>query len=369
MKRFIALWSLFGLLLACILVGYATVRQAGANTSLDGLLAAQSRTPALLALDAAALYILVSCALFTFQQRHVVFGVGEVHRLREEHQTQLEAMLTNTAKLEQTNADQADHLTEQEAEIVAQQERIQGLTAQTASLRAEIDARQEAFEVEARRLTEQAFRALSGQVDANARQLDAVNLALSYHRSELQLLRRSQREIDSGSETEQVARLSPTELTAIAAPDLDGALVHSNENAEPAALPVTAVVSVSTLNAPSTVIQQTLHFGVFPKVDTPTVEAVDPNPDDPSGSTEVSTLVSQEESMFLLAPMPEHSDLPSSLPISSNHLNTPQDHSDPLPPPLVSAPNVPAPNQSLTDTPAPNAPPTPIAPTGWQRKL
>ncbi len=51
------------------------------------------------------------------------------------------------------------------------------------------DAWHEGFEGEARRLTEQAFLALSDNIESNAMQLEAVNLALRYQRAEMQAVR------------------------------------------------------------------------------------------------------------------------------------------------------------------------------------
>jgi hypothetical protein len=228
MKRSTALILILGILGVCGLVVYATIAQSGGNGAAEAWLAAQRQTPALWALDAAALYTLLLSVSYSGQAGRLQSRSTQVERLHDEHRAQLEAMLANTEKLEEISARQEDQIATQVEKIASQEEAIRILSEQAAvsqqenaNLNAEIDARQEAFETEARRLTEQAFRALSGQVDANARQLDAVNLALQYHRAEIRQLRHGLRAVQPGLQPAHVARLTPAEISAITAQEID----------------------------------------------------------------------------------------------------------------------------------------------------
>ena len=89
------------------------------------------------------------------------------------------------------------------AQIAVQTATIADLTAQVAALQTELDANRTAMEGEARRLTEQAFRALTDQVELNTRQLDTANRMLQYHQVELQQLQNELRAAHSGSGTPQ----------------------------------------------------------------------------------------------------------------------------------------------------------------------
>src|SRR5262249_32977504 len=150
-----------GLLVALALIGGATAVQTGNSGNINTWLEAHKHTPLLWMVDGCALVIFIGIGLFgaafaSFQEH--------VQQLSEEHSEQLNKLIERTEELSQLNADYSERIT---------------------GLEAEGEDREQAFEAEVHRLTEQAFHALQGQVEANARQLDAVNLAMQYQRAEL----------------------------------------------------------------------------------------------------------------------------------------------------------------------------------------
>lgn len=168
MKRRTALYILLGALFVVFLIACATALQTGYSRDPAEWLRAHRTTPLLWLIDFSAVYALLLTRLLIVSDKFCVNQSQELMRAREEHHMQMDELLVQTEELEKTNAQN--------------QEKIEALEAADAT-------RQESFEQEARRLTEQAFRALQSQVDAHTRQLEAVNLALQYHRAELKQLR------------------------------------------------------------------------------------------------------------------------------------------------------------------------------------
>lgn len=173
---------------------------------------------------------------FAAQTRaHAVLAADQI-RMQEEHHRQVEALIGRNEQLEKQDADRAEM--EQEHQDMIQ------------SLEKELEDQQRMYQEEARRLTEQAFRSMQSQVDANSRQLDAVNLALQYQRAELKELRHVFRLSRPSLESQQIARLTPAEMAAITGD------THLSLTDEPAADSGETTVSVYTDTQQSPV----LHF-------------------------------------------------------------------------------------------------------------
>ena len=122
------------------------------------------------------------------------FHKGQMLSLREENRKQMEGLLAHTDELES---------------------RCRTYQDQIAGLDAAAQIRDRELEAQARRLTETAFQALQGHMEANGRQLEAVNLALQYHRAEITQLRHGLNSVHSISEPDRIARLTPAEIDAI----------------------------------------------------------------------------------------------------------------------------------------------------------
>jgi hypothetical protein len=182
---------------ALLIVLVATGVQTGGSSDVGEWVRAQGKTPLLWVIDILAVIIALGIGLLG----EIQSNYRENMRMHdEEYSKKMTAMLDHTTELAKINDEYAD---------------------QIASLEAAASARQEALEEEARRLTEQAFRALHGQVEANARQLDAVNMALQYQRGELRELRHGFRTLQSPEEASATPRLTSAERAAIAGPEPD----------------------------------------------------------------------------------------------------------------------------------------------------
>lgn len=219
-----ALFLHFVVLLACVVL--ATWLQVNGTLNPTFWLRAHQETRTLWALDGFALYAFLAFALVGQRLTDRLRQQEEAKRvLQEEHHRQLDATVHNSERTEKINEEQSERLAQLETlnqNQAKQLEELEALRKEQAErlTQWEIEAQsgKEAFEAEARRLTEQAFRALSGQVEAQARQLDAVNLALQYHRAELTHLRHTVREAPSGLEPAEIARLSPAEINLLQGP-------------------------------------------------------------------------------------------------------------------------------------------------------
>lgn len=231
---------------AAALICAATVLQAGSSFETSALMTAQRHTPALWLLDAAmALSLVQTAILLQLRQKEQ----SRLERLRHQTQDQIEALTRSVESRDRVNTEQTERLDD---------------------LQQELNARREAFETEARRLTEQAFHALSGQVDANTRQLDAVNLALQYHRAQLQQVNQGVRLLKSGSEAPRpFPILTPDEIAAIEGRELPEAIhrpvlrEEALSTIDPAPQDVAGSVwSSSTQNAPSTIVSTAGNFPV-----------------------------------------------------------------------------------------------------------
>lgn len=179
MKPRYTFYIVLSVLFALFFVGCATALQTRYSSYPADWLHAHRVYPVMWLIDLCALYTLALSGYAIRYQRLVQLQSREMLRLREEHLQQLDELTAQAEELEKTNAAYAEQAT---------------------SLNEEKKALQSTFEAEARRLTEQAFRALQGQVDANTRQMEAINLALQYHRGELKELRHNLRHVHPSSE-------------------------------------------------------------------------------------------------------------------------------------------------------------------------
>lgn len=191
MKQRTPLYAFLSVLFAFFLIACATALVTGYSHRPADWLEAQRR-PILWLVDFSALYTLVLVAFFVVYERMARLQARELLRLREEHHAQLEQMTA--------------HMNEADRGMEEYEDKIAQMKEETHQMR-------EGFEAEARRLTEQAFQALQGQVEAHARQMEAINLALQYHRGELRELRHNMRLIQATPAP--VVRLTPEELAAL----------------------------------------------------------------------------------------------------------------------------------------------------------
>lgn len=195
------------LLIAAFVIG-ATIVEASNSLNPQAWYWAQRQLPLLWIVDAFALAALVPVCGFAAAQNRLHRRAEETARSRDEHQAQLERMIRGAEHAHQTNAEQADT-------IAALQNTLARLSAKLETVEANGQARQQALETEARRLAEQAFAAVNGQVEANTRQMEAVNLAMQYQRAEIKQLRQGVRVIQRHHDVFHVAQLTPDELAAI----------------------------------------------------------------------------------------------------------------------------------------------------------
>jgi len=184
-RQRIILQAILGCLIALMVVACATAFHTNYDTDILAWIRAHQRTPLLWLIDFCALYsLLLTLALLNARQSGATQAEGLL-RLRTEHHVQLDAMVTRAEELEDAN---------------------EGYRERIDFLESEVD-----------RFKERALEAMESAVQANARQLDAVNLALQYHRAELSQLRHGLRAIQPPAEPAQVAQIAHAERAGIAA--------------------------------------------------------------------------------------------------------------------------------------------------------
>src|ERR1700722_12720984 len=113
------------------------------------------------------LCVVLTVAQYALAARQAGSASLRIEELRADYQTQLKTATQKARQHEPDSTDRTAQIRSLEAELVARQKEIE-------TLRAEADSQRQVFEAEARRMTEQVFRALSGQVEAHSRQLEAV---------------------------------------------------------------------------------------------------------------------------------------------------------------------------------------------------
>lgn len=276
MKNRAAIHFLLSATMAVMLIVCATAFQTNYSTRPEDWIEAQ-RQPILWLVDFTAVYTLILMAALSRTQQLAFRSEDEKHTLRQEHQNQLESLIVQAADLEEKN--------------VGQEERIEELKGERAATHSEAA---QAVATASNLLTEAGFRTLQAQIEAQARQLEAVNMALQYHRVELSQLRHGLRAIAPNGEIPPMSALPLPELPhligkaaiapvlAIDAPatpefssdssaeDKGESEVAPAETAPEPHLPTEERKPFfdPTVNARSTIVHETTDFEVAPKEST-----------------------------------------------------------------------------------------------------
>src|SRR5262249_12927522 len=161
-----AVYMSFSVLIALLLIGSATLIQL-VQTRLPSAdaanwIQAQRTTPLLWLVDVAAfslLFMMFRAGAEVARSQELARGHAELAaeqlRQQEEHHRQVEALIARNV-LQEKQLAEMEEINHERAVMIG-------------SLEAEAENRQREFEAEARRLTEQAFRALQGTVEAQGR--------------------------------------------------------------------------------------------------------------------------------------------------------------------------------------------------------
>jgi hypothetical protein len=165
MRNRTPLYAITGLLIGIVLVCASTNLAAGNRHTARAWMLAQQKNSLLLMIDGCAVIIFLGSSLVGA----AIQGLQSATASQSDESTRHIAVLTETVQdLFQLN---------------------NGYLSRLEALEQAGDAWHDGFEDEARRLTEQAFLALSDNIETNALQLEAVNLALRYQRAEMQAVR------------------------------------------------------------------------------------------------------------------------------------------------------------------------------------
>ena len=242
MKQRILPFLATGVLLALTSASLAAWLQAG-NSGAAGWLHAHITTPALWIVDG--LSLLVAIAFVYIGALRISLGnqMKEVRRIREEHTGQLDALITQSESLEVQNSALDAQCVENARQIAEMEEQARTRNAE--------------FDRETRRLTEQVLTAVRSQTEANAQQLQAVNMALRYQRSELRQMRHGLNEVKAVTGPAQIARLSPAEFAAINSGISPEEFVMEDEEGDFPPLDL-------TVNGLATVVMETLDYEIGP---------------------------------------------------------------------------------------------------------
>ncbi len=251
--------------MAVMLVVCATAFQTNYSARPQDWIEAQ-RQPILWLVDFTAVYTLILMSALSRTQQ---FSAQEIHNLRQEHQNQMEALIVQAGDLEEKN--------------VAQEERIEELQSEmteTPSVAAQ------AVSAASNLLTEAGFRTLQAQIEAQGRQLEAVNMALQYHRVELSQLRHGLRALAPNGEIPPMSALPLPEtpyliekaeplpvlsINAPAMPDFSFEPSTANVSAPTETAPEPHLAKEErkpffdpTVNARSTIVHEITDFEVAP---------------------------------------------------------------------------------------------------------
>ncbi len=158
----------------------------------------QRHDPLLWLVDFCAVYTLLLLVSAVNSRDRADLREQEVAKLQEENDTQWQAINAQADEIERERVAMLNKVAEMEAK--------QGIEQM-----ARVD--------ETRYLTEQAFRAVQGQMEAQGRQLEAVNLALQHHRAEISQLRQAAKLIPAPDTVEAhfAEQEDPPEYAAVAA--------------------------------------------------------------------------------------------------------------------------------------------------------
>jgi hypothetical protein len=269
MKNRAAIHFVLSIIMAVMLVVCATAFQTNYSARPEDWIAAQ-RQPILWLVDFTAVYTLILMSALSRTQQ---FSAQEIYTLRQEHQNQLEALIAQAADLEEKN--------------VAQEERIEDLEGEMTETHS---VATQAVATASNLLTEAGFRTLQAQIEAQARQLEAVNMALQYHRAELSQLRHGLRALAPDGEIPPmpalplpessylIEKVEPSPVLSIDAPAMPNfSSEPSTENkaeSEPAPTEPTPEPHAPTeerklffdptVNARSTIVHEIADFEVAP---------------------------------------------------------------------------------------------------------
>ncbi len=188
-------------------------------------LSARPTSPTLLLFDACALITLLGSTFLVSAQNTGLTLDYELATLRRQHAEQMEALIRQSNELEaqmETQTVEFERVLEnatmehQKAEAAAHEQRASELE----------DLRR------ATELRDEAIHRLKTQMDAQAKQMEAVNLALQYHRAELTQLRQGMRALQQLEPVNRAAvpRLTSEEYQAISAPSSEKAVVSEKES-------------------------------------------------------------------------------------------------------------------------------------------
>ena len=209
MKPRTVLIAVVGLLVSIALVFFASNLQAGTGSSLAEMMTAQRHTPLLWVVDACAAGFLAGiCWYAVMLEQFQSFVDGQA----TQHLEQLNDMIERTSNLEQVNDSYADRIEQLEAELARQ---FRDLADQVATLEAAADTRRQVFEVEARRISEQAHHLFETQLEHNTRQLEALSAALRFQRGDLRRLSHESGELQHELSPQLSLRVASSEFTDI----------------------------------------------------------------------------------------------------------------------------------------------------------
>jgi len=189
MKPRTAVHLLIGIIVAVILVFFASNLQAGSGSSLSELINAQKQAPVLWIVDACAVGLVAGMWWAAVILNHFH---NFVDHQASQHAEQLDDMIERTNEIERINDAYIERIERLEAELARQ---YRDLSDQIATLESAADARRKIFETETRRISEHAYRLFQSQLENNASQLEAVHIAIQYQRAELRRLRSEIREL------------------------------------------------------------------------------------------------------------------------------------------------------------------------------
>lgn len=249
-------------LIAAFVVG-ATIIESNNSREPMAWLAAQQHVELLWIVDAFALLTLLPVFGFITVQNRLARKSEEISEGRAAHQDQLEKMLYSAEHMDRFNAEQSE-------QIIILEQTVTDLKAQVTTMHLEAQARQQLLQTETYHLAEKAYAALSGQVEANTRQMEAVNLAMQYQRAEIKQLRQGFRAVQRPHEILDIARLTPSELIALEADEPQRLLGHSESGEQIAE----TVFFAPTINAQTTFISPMAAFYLAPEF-TDNLEAED----------------------------------------------------------------------------------------------
>ena len=129
----------------------------------------------------------------------------EMYILREEHHKQLESVVVQASETEEHNTELLDINSELQEKANAIESQKQEIEQRLHEMASQNQLQQRFHNAEINWLSEQTFKAMQSQVEAHARQLEAVNLALQYHRAEMSQLRHAVRTVAPESTLEMMS--------------------------------------------------------------------------------------------------------------------------------------------------------------------